>query len=437
MSNKNIFEKPGLYQYEYGKRPNPKLEPKFPNNSQRESAPFTEKDVEPIIDILMRCPEENMFSRAFRQHSDFGTCWYDSFFMMVFESIAFKPNLGKLLDSAFRALMEKNIFDLSYIFVKEKTVEEYEAEIAQKKKNEHNFYRNILKKEPPAFNSSYIQKEIRNVSLKNNIIAEAFIKEFGYEDKNNKIKNMPIYINVKKAFQLLAHTIHKYMLLGYLFYKTEIQEKTIMGRRKSVNATSFEYLHSCLRMSFYFNSHRSGILGTFKEDTSNFLVMMKILLEIITNNSLMLKLNDSSVKIPLGYYFTVVGSYINEEDEAKMGKSGHVVSFIKCKTWSFYNNEYGVVPFNAEDSVHIDAVGIESLTFVSDIASRTTKYTVTLFDKAQITFETDVVTGDDGKLILYDMTEFKAEEAFVLCPVESKGGSKKKQKTRKIKKYKK
>jgi hypothetical protein len=418
--HKNIYNEPSLLPT----RPNILLVG-MPKSSNIEHAIFTDSDVAPIINLLGECPET---SRVFRQHFDLGTCWYDAFFMMIFECFEFKPFLKELLFIAFDTFIKHGINDLTYIDVKDKSPEQIEKE--QKEENELS--------EKFKFKSSKVKTTIENKELKKNLLTDTFMTVFEKECKNNNSKrcvNEPQFPHIRTGFEILSHTLQKYMLLGFLFYKQNIQNKTVVGRRKSINFQSFEYLHACLRLS---GGMFQGI-GIFEDQNQSFVSTMKRVLEIITKNRLTFEDFKTKVNNPLGYYFTVRGHYLRENG-SQQNYAGHIISFFKCSTWCFYNNEYGVVPLSKEHSARIDEFGIKDYSIKSDVATNLTTHTVTLNDDSIFEFTTEVVLNDKGEMVLYNMTlwhDYKVN--LILCRMEqtnaNKGGKRKNRKTKKRKSH--
>ena len=332
------------------------IHPKFTN---MEAAPFTGDDIGPILDILSRCPEDISFSRVFKQHPELGTCWFDSFLMMVFENSDVKPFILPFVEVALQTLLANGIQDLGYSSPIDKTPEE----IAREK-----MFRNETEETDPI--------NLRT-TFKIQIIAKVFQRITGSPD------TIPI-----EQWNFFAYVIHKYILLAYLFLKGGTVEPRLQKRRGSINMKGHNSIHSCLRQTI-------GAYYCGAEDRSiqDVLVQFSQLLQFITKGTFTI-VPFEAMKEPLprrgwkppfpntwknvmdisntGGYYVVV----NRKDNFRFG---HVLSLYKCGgRWTLFDNQAEIVPLGADSSARLSAVGIKGIEY--EIRKKEVQYTITYGD---------------------------------------------------------
>jgi hypothetical protein len=357
-------------------------------DEEPELAPFEESDIAPILEILSKCPDEGMLTRVFRQHSAFGTCWYDSALMMIFESSIGKQIFLPLLKQCFIIFLKNGIKDLSYSHRINLTPEEFEME---KKYN---------KNAKPYFINTSFKTELIGTEL----------KRFTGSSVDNITR------------EVLAHSLHKYLLLGYLFLKKPPKgnAKLLSERRKSWNAGQFEDIHRCLRTV-------SGMFtkGAQNKETEAFIKRLSSILENLSRGECaIIDWNTNKPEETHGYYL-IVGDDKNSE--------GHVISMFKCnERWTLFNNDYGIVPLSKEESEQVSKIGIESIAIYTDIKENLLSHDLVLNDKTKIVLQSPYVDGE--KNINFHFFKSHVSYAFVSrkpAGAAGEGGKRKKRKTSK------
>lgn len=354
-------------------------------NKEPESAPFEESDIGPILEILSKCPDEGMMTRVFRQHNTFGTCWYDSALMMIFESSIGKQIFLPLLKQCFIIFLENGIKDLSYSHKIDLTPEEFEME---KKYN---------KNAKPYFKNNAFKTELLGREL----------KKFTGSSADEVI------------WEVLAHSLQKYLLLGYLFLKDPPRgnAKVLSERRKSWNAGQFEDIHSCLRTI-------SGMFtkGAHNEQTEAFIKKLSSILENLSKGECsIIDWNTNKPEETHGYYL-IVGKNKNDSE-------GHVVSMFKCnERWTLFNNDYGIVPLSKEDSEQVSKIGIESIEIYTDVKENLLSHVLLLNDKTKIGLHSPYVEGE--KDTTFHFFKSHISYAFVSRKTAGEGGKRIKRKTK-------
>jgi hypothetical protein len=352
-----------------------------------EKAPFTPEDIEPILSLLSRCPQEVSMSRVFRQHGVLGTCWYDSLIIMLFENQRLKPYIMPFVDAAFRIYVANDILDLSYATVRVKT----NAEKATDREAFENYKQyGIVRR-----NAKYIEKpNLISTNYKLNLLAYTF----------QRITSSPPEIDLKH-WQFFANAIQRYMLLGYLFHKhPEERDKPLRSRRKSYNTVSFESVHGELRGKIgavFCGADNRVIKNVIAEFTNLINFISKGTMSIIPfvpekapgagamrpfwaptiPENWWKQTNIAKEKIE-GYYIV-----INRADNPKLG---HVISLYKCgDQWTIFDNDHGILVLNPEESSNISGKGIKSVDYIYSPPENNTykgmlQYRITLEDDTEI-----------------------------------------------------
>lgn len=368
----------------------------FRSTGPPELAAFDESDIGPILSLLSRCPEEGMLTRVFQQHGFFGTCWYDSAVMMIFESSAGKKIFLPLLEQCFTILLKNGIHDLSYTHAIKLTDEEFELE------------KKFSSNPEPFFTSE---------SHKTELLARE-LKKFTNSSADDLF------------WEVLAHSLQKYLLLGYLFHKNppKANAKILSERRKSWNASSFESLHSCLR-----SASGMSVQGALDEQTVVFIKGLSRLLQELSKGECSIEEWDTNKLEETHGYYLIVGT--------NSYGGGHVVSMYKCNgRWSLFNNNYGTIPLSDEDSHKIDTIGIEALSLRTDVGTKTLTSLFTLKDKTTIDITVPYSQGAEDTNFNY----FKKHVSFAfICKKAAteggridKGRKKRQSKTKKARKQK-
>jgi hypothetical protein len=356
-------------------------------NEKIEKAPFTVADVEPILSLLSRCPQEVSMSRVFRQHGVLGTCWYDSLIIMLFENQRLKPYIMPFVDAAFRIYVANDILDLSYSTVRTKTNTE---KAADRERFENYKEYGLVRR-----NAEYIEEPILiSTNYKLNLLAYTF----------QRITSSPPEIDLKH-WQFFANAIQRYMLLGYLFYKhPEERNKPLRARRQSYNTISFESLHGNLRGKIgavFCGADNRVIKNVIAEFTNliNFIgkgtmTIIPFVPEKAPGEGAMRpfwaptipenwwrQTNIAKERIE-GYYIV-----INREDNPRLG---HVISLYKCsEQWSIFDNDHGILVLSPEESADISRKGIKSVDYSYLVPENNSykaklQYHITLEDDTEI-----------------------------------------------------
>jgi hypothetical protein len=356
-------------------------------NSRIEKAPFTVADIEPILSLLSRCPQEVSMSRVFRQHGVLGTCWYDSLIIMLFENQRLKPYIMPFVDAAFRIYVANDILDLSYATVRVKT----NAEKATDREAFENYKQyGIVRR-----NAEYIEEPILiSTNYKLNLLAYTF----------QRITSSPPEIELKH-WQFFANAIQRYMLLGYLFHKhPEERNKPLRARRQSYNTISFESVHGEMRGKI-----GAVFCGADNRVIKNVIVEFTNLINFVGKGAMSIipfvpekapgagaarpfwaptipenwwkQTNIAKEKIE-GYYIV-----INRKDNPKLG---HVISLYKCgDQWTIFDNDHGILVLSPDESANISGKGIKSVDYTylppeNNTYKGNIQYTITLEDDTVI-----------------------------------------------------
>lgn len=353
----NIFNKPSL-------KPSTTISQNIqlpPGNY--EAAPFEKEDIQPILQILQSCPEKKYNTRVFQQHQAFGTCWYDSFWMMFFENKKIKQFIRPYLRKALETLLQYK--DLSY------TTQ-------------------------------------NNIQEKTNLLAQ--------------VLKTPVTHAENRSWQIFTHSLQKYLLLGYLIhlenkefdedYETNtntnnnsspIQRKkyqSLLNRRVSINTHGFETIHSCLRTSSYIQGY--GAFPEYIEES--FIKSLQPIVQEITDDIFSVTRwsnREDDTKIA-GYYCII-------EQKSKNKRRAHVISIFKCSKWVIYNNEYGIIPLTAEQSKLVDMYTIDSVKIVYNEQKGYVEYLITLGNSTLLHIAS--IYENDSTI---DYTLFKKEESWIL-----------------------
>ena len=288
---------------------------------------FTTEEIEQIIAKLSPCPKGDLATRVFRQHTDMGLCWSDSFFMILFESQETKAFSLQLVRDFLTLLQEKKYAGLKY-------------------------------------NS----KKVNQIAT--------YLKA-----KYNSKLEIAIWEHITLAVQ-------RYALLGFLFMKEEQKEKALVksrlaNRRQSIGFANFDQIHSDLKLG----SMGCWEEGASLVGINRFMTMM----ERFINEQIGTNLEVENATLPLkpektiGYYFTIQTTEEKSNMFVILG-GAHILSLFLCDgVWFLFDNETGVVPLSTDDSVKISSKGIVSVQLVRN--SKRYRYPLSLGDGTIVNVE--------------------------------------------------
>lgn len=377
----NLFGPPPALSLAYQESSNMNM----PSLTNVESAPFSIEDIEPIIDILSRCPNETDFQRIFTQHPELGTCWYDSFWMMFFENSEIKPFLLPFIKLTLEVYLKFGISDLSY------------ASLETSKVGNNNEKGNSV--------------EVK-LEDKINLLAEIF----------KSVTKSPEEITFYN-WQIFAHALQKYILLGYLFYKyREEVSKSLRKRRGSVNTKIFNQLHKKLRKVIGAN-----YCGADDVSIRNFIIQINPLLQFVTKGTYTISpftiTNENLPSKAEGYYIVLK----NIENPL----FGHVICMYKCGgVWSIFDNEKGNYILSEDFSEKISKHGFREVQYKYLVGNPgILQYSIQFHDGTELIIDKEI----DNEIKKEKLYRFSEAASYRLLKLGMKGG-KRKSRTRKQKK---
>lgn len=281
------------------------------NKLYGKKVPFTDTLMVDIVKKLTPCPRGEFATRVFRQHTNMGLCWHDSFYMMVFENDFFKGKSLELLQEFFHVLNLNNIGTLDFDSRKTQAIA------------------NGLK--------AYRKSEL----------------DIG-------------------TWEMTTLALQRYALLGLLFVKESQEEQLtkpvvksrLLNRRPSVGELNFNSVHNLLKR---------GTMRCFDEGASRigiyyFMLMMADLVDELSEKKFKLDIatNPLQPSETIAYYFSVQTHETLEDPHGFVGNA-HIMSFFICGgEWYLYDNETGVLPLGAEHSAAIATYGIDSMKILTE-----------------------------------------------------------------------
>lgn len=258
-----------------------------------------------ILEKLQGCPKDSLSLRIFRQHTDMGLCWHDSFFMMFFENEKTKPLALQLVGDFLTILMEKGYVGLKY------------------------------------------------ETTKTTLIARTL------KDKYKSTLKLSIWEHIVLALQ-------RYALLGFLFVKepqipvAPIIKSSLGNRRPSLGETDFDRIHEYLKLGTM--SCWEG--GASMTGINRFMMDMTEFVREQTKDELKLESARTNLMQPtktIGYYFTIQANADYQQEWDIIG-SAHIISLFLCDSiWFLYDNETGILPLSTENTEQITEKGITSM----------------------------------------------------------------------------
>ena len=313
------------------------------------TAPIAPTDVPKILEVLMPCPVGPYALRVFQQHGSVGTCWQDSMFIMLFNADWFKPILGEHVQFYMDRFFANGDTDL--VYAKPPTEVEVDDYNADPEFNNAGVFKGYKKKK---------QLEVNRTS-KIKPIAVAFRERYN--------------LGLPLAFwEYYCLNLHRYILLGYLFYKypdmtPELQSarkpSNLTRRRGSIAGKNYSILHKNFKGVVF----RHPEIGICPRSIQQFRTWFTEFISKLSNGNFTLKsFNEKSISASEieGYYFGLYGT---------KGEK-HVLSLFICEgTWFLYDIDVGCIPLSAEDGAKLKASRIKS--FKSE-ATKTGQYSYLL-----------------------------------------------------------
>lgn len=324
---------------------------------------ITSELIPSIVEKLRSCPIDALSLRVFRQHTDMGLCWHDSFFMMFFENQATKPFALQLLTDFLTILLEKNYPGLKYN------------------------------------------------STKTTLIARTL------KDKYKSTLKLSIWEHITLALQ-------RYALLGFLFVTESptvapsVIKSPLGNRRPSLGEANFDQIHEYLKlgtMSCWEGGASMGGILKFMYDVSEFVKEQ-------TKDSLILEnVKTSEIKPTktVGYYFTIQAEASATREWDIIG-SAHIMSLFLCdSTWFLYDNETGVLPLSSDFSQQITETGIVSMQIYRSATEFI--YKLTLGDTSVLTAKMPHTSafGNESESEYFALTLPQASYRLVINPTNS------------------